>query len=243
MLGSIGAGKSSVAELLAEEVADRGGRASLVDADHLAHAALERSDVLERIRSEFEGIGINSDGNIDRPSLAAHVFEHADALERLEGIVHPPVRAAIEHEISEFRKTKQSADVLILDVPLLLGTPLEAECDRLVFVEADEATRLARVTASRGWDHAELSRRERHQRPENEKRAAAHSIVKNGGSRAATRRSVRECLDELQADFGQGNDGHVDRPNVDRLGAGGARTPRAVDRSPAAERGDGEPAP
>ena len=58
----------------------------------------------------------------------------------------------------------------VWDTPLLLEAGLKDQCDAVVFVDAHPQTRLERVARSRGWDSAELTRRENLQWPLDRKR-------------------------------------------------------------------------
>ena len=80
------------------------------------------------------------------------------------------------------------------DAPLLFEVGLERECDAVIFVDAPRELRLARVRATRGWDDAELARREASQLPLDEKRRRSTDVVENSGDPAALRRAVERVL-------------------------------------------------
>lgn len=151
LAGRIGAGKSTVAARLAEH------GARVIDADRLAHEALETQPVRDAIAARFGDGFLESDGTVSRPTLAAAVFgpttEHAAALADLEGIVHPVVRQQIEAKITELRDAAGSRDselVIVLDVPLLVQAGWAARCDHILEVACDEKHRHHRL-AKRGW--------------------------------------------------------------------------------------------
>jgi dephospho-CoA kinase len=72
-----------------------------------------------------------------------------------------------------------STRAFIIDAPLLLEVGLDRECDAVVFVDAPHEVRVKRVAATRGWDAAELDRRERAQLPLAEKRARSTDTIVN----------------------------------------------------------------
>ncbi|GIW73333.1 MAG: dephospho-CoA kinase [Planctomycetota bacterium] len=178
LLGGIASGKSEVARRLAARGAE------VLDADRLAHAELDRPEVRERLRAEF-GPGIfDAAGELDRRELSRVVFADPARLRRLEQIVHPGVLAAIAGRLAALAAPAPARRrVAVLDVPLLLESGMAAGCDELLFVHAPPAARRARARA-RGWDEAELGRREAHQADLERKRAAATWVVDNTGSLA-----------------------------------------------------------
>jgi dephospho-CoA kinase len=161
LVGRIGAGKSTVARMLA----DRG--AEVLDADALAHEALADAAVREAVVARFGGGVLDAEGRVSRPALAERVFgpspDHAAALAGLEAVVHPWVRRRIAARLAALRAA-EAADgrrrVAVLDVPLLVQSGWDAGCDRLVVVECEDPVRLARL-AARGWSPEQIAARER----------------------------------------------------------------------------------
>ncbi|MCC6673224.1 MAG: dephospho-CoA kinase [Planctomycetes bacterium] len=187
LLGGVAAGKSLVAECFAA----RG--LAWIDADRKAREVVEVPSILARIAARFGSRVLGPEGRLDRQALAAEVFTDPGARKDLEAITHPAIRAAILHDLEAARAAGTSA---LLDVPLLLEGGLIERCDVCVFVEADEATRLARALG-RGWSAEEFHRRERAQASLAEKKARAAYTIRNEGSRADTSRQVDEILARL----------------------------------------------
>jgi dephospho-CoA kinase len=69
----------------------------------------------------------------------------------------------------------------------------------VIFIDSSQETRLSRVRSTRGWDTAELDRREATQWPLDRKRALAHHVIHNDGDPASLRAQVRAVLDEACA--------------------------------------------
>jgi dephospho-CoA kinase len=83
----------------------------------------------------------------------------------------------------------------VWDTPLLLEVGLEGKCDAVVYVHAPFEQRLARVQATRGWDEAELLRREKSQMPLDSKRRLSDHLVNNAapaGADASGSNDLRE---------------------------------------------------
>lgn len=193
VLGGIASGKSRVAAALA------GPGGLVVAADTLAHEALASSEVRDAIRDAFGPAVLDAAGAVDRRALAAVVFQDPAARHRLEGWIHPWVRARISAALEAARRA--GTPRVVLDVPLLLEHDAEhgfaRQCDHLVFVEADAAERDRRAVATRGWEPGEVARREAAQLPLSEKRRRADVIVQNDGTPNELDAAIAAALAEL----------------------------------------------
>ena len=90
LTGGIGAGKSTVSTMLAE----RG--AVIVDADAIVRELqAPGAPLLDVLAARFGSGIIDSHGALDRAALAAIVFDDRSALDDLNALVHPAVRAEI----------------------------------------------------------------------------------------------------------------------------------------------------
>jgi dephospho-CoA kinase len=174
LTGNIGSGKSTVAGLLA-----RLG-AAVIDADALAREATADPEVLGRIRLEFGPLFV-VDGRLDRPRLAALVFEDEAARRRLESIIHPWVRTRGRDLEEELRTAPDPPPLVVHDVPLLFESGLAGTFDSVVVVSAPTATRAARAAARSNLSLEEFGARERSQWPLERKEAEADYILDNSG--------------------------------------------------------------
>ncbi|MEM6750352.1 MAG: dephospho-CoA kinase [Planctomycetota bacterium] len=186
VLGGPGAGKSYVAQRLA----GLGGLA--IDADALGRGALEASEVRGALAERWGQAVVGPEGTIDRSAVGRIVFSSPEDRAWLEGLVHPRVRAG-RAALHERARTDESVRFVVEDSPLLLESGLAESCDVLVFVDASREVRLARV-AERGWDAAELDRRESAQASLDTKRRAADYVVRNDGDEPALAASLSEML-------------------------------------------------
>jgi len=173
LTGTVGSGKSTVAAMLR----DLGCVVS--DSDVLARAALDDPEVIDALRDRWGAHPFDEEGRPRRDAIAAIVFADAQERQFLESIVHPWIE---RRRREQFAAAPSSAPALVIDAPLLLEAGLANACDQVWVVDAPRDIRLARVAASRGWDDAELARRERSQWPASRKRAAADVLIENGGT-------------------------------------------------------------
>ena len=153
LVGMIGSGKTTVARRLGELGAD------VIDADALAHEALDDSQVRQQLRERFGSSIFAADGTVQRKLLAGLVFgaaaDRVANLAALEAIVHPWVRAAIETRLAVL----QPGGIAVLDVPLLVQAGWHGRCNWLIRLACEDAVRHARL-AARGLTPADIAARE-----------------------------------------------------------------------------------
>jgi dephospho-CoA kinase len=173
LTGGIGSGKSTVSALLAE----RG--AVIVDADRIAREVVEPGTPgLAAVVSAFgEGV-VGPDGGLDRAALAAVVFADAEARARLDGIVHPLVRA----RAAEVVAAAPPDAVLVHDIPLLVETGQAGRYELVLVVQADLDTRVARLVA-RGMTEDDARARIAAQATDEQRAAVADLVLDNSGTR------------------------------------------------------------
>ena len=172
LTGGIGSGKSTVSRLLAE----RG--AVIIDADVIAREVVEPGTPgLAAVVEAFGAEVLAPDGSLDRPALAAVVFADPESRRRLDGIVHPLVRA----RAIEVAAAAPPDAVLVNDVPLLVETGQASSYDLVLVVEADPETRIARLV-QRGLTAEDARARIAVQATDDERRAVADVVLDNSGT-------------------------------------------------------------
>ncbi|MDX2114055.1 MAG: dephospho-CoA kinase [Planctomycetota bacterium] len=177
--GGIGSGKSTVARAFASLGWE------VVDSDKEAAAALQ-SEEAKRALVGWWGPGVlDAGGGVDRGAVGRLVFADEEKRRALEGLIHPMIartRAQVlERARARVRGRAGERVGVVFDAPLLFEAGLDGQCDAVVFVDAPRGVRLERVRRSRGWDEAELSRREAAQWAPERKRALCRFVVNNDG--------------------------------------------------------------
>jgi dephospho-CoA kinase len=189
LTGGLGAGKSTVARMLAA----RG--AVIVDADELAARALEPGTrAYERACGLFGDEVVAPDGLLDRAAIAARVFEDPEKRRALESIVHPEVFRMLAETVESRR---DSGDILVFDVPLLVETGFQDACDVVVVVAAPREHQIERVMRDRGMSETEARARLGAQVPDAEREASADLVLRNDGDLT----SLEVRVDELWSDL------------------------------------------
>jgi dephospho-CoA kinase len=190
--GGIGSGKSFVARLFGEL------GCAVIDSDAQVRAAYQDPEVLQTLR-QWWGDGVFlPDGAVNRKVIGAKVFADPAERARLEGLLHPRVAAMREREMLAHSRDPRVV-AFVWDTPLLFETGLDALCDAIVFVDAPREVRLDRVRRTRGWDDAELTRRENSQWPLDKKRSMSQYEVCNTAHADEVRRQVEQVLSRISA--------------------------------------------
>ena len=183
LTGSIAMGKSTVAAMFAEF------GVPIFDADE-AVRAFYAGEGARSVEAAFPGVTVS--GQVDRERLGARVLGDADALRRLEGLVHPAVGRArvqfVERAAAEGRR------LAIVDVPLLLETGGDSNVDLVVVVSAPGSVQRARALAREGMTEAKLEAVLSRQASDVEKRRRAHFVIDTRGSLDETRAIVAQFM-------------------------------------------------
>lgn len=173
LTGGIGSGKSTVSALLAE----RG--AVIIDADAITREVQQPgSPVITRLVERFGPSIVAADGSLDRPAVAAIVFNDPDALKSLNEIVHPAVGQEMNRRMIEQRSTDH---VVILDIPLLTENPREGLQGRIV-VDVPVEMQVRRLVEFRGFDEADARARIGRQATREARLVGADFVIDNSGS-------------------------------------------------------------
>jgi dephospho-CoA kinase len=183
LTGSLGMGKSTTARLFAEE------GVPVHDADAVVHRLYER-EAVGAIEMAFPGT--TAGGKVDRSKLSARVLSDAEALERLEAIVHPLVQQAELDLLAEARARGET--VAVLDIPLLFETGADRRVDAVVVVSAPPEVQRARVLQRSGMTIDKLEAMLARQMPDAEKRRRADFVVDTAHGLEPARAQVRAIL-------------------------------------------------
>jgi dephospho-CoA kinase len=184
LTGSLGMGKSTTARFFAE------AGVPVHDADAVVHRLYEGA-ATQAIEAAFPGTVV--DGKVDRGKLGARVLADADALRRLEAIVHPLVQQAEERLLAEAQARGEK--VAVLDIPLLFETGGDRRVDAVVVVSAPQQVQTARVLERPGMTIEKLDAILSKQMPDAEKRRRADFVVDTSRGFDAARAQVRAILD------------------------------------------------
>jgi len=177
LTGSIGMGKSTTAGFFAEQ------GIPVWNADDAVHRLYgEGGDAVSPIAALHPAALV---GNaIDRGALKAWIARDPGALKRIEGVVHPLVVMDRNRFLAN-----ATADIVLLDIPLLFETGAESSLDATLVVTAPSALQRSRVLARPGMTQELFDTILARQLPDPQKRARATHVIET-----LSLTSVRACV-------------------------------------------------
>jgi dephospho-CoA kinase len=172
LTGNIGTGKSVVRRML-EHLGAFG-----IDADALSHRVISKNAPgYNQVIKQFGSWIVGPDGEIDRKKLGRVVFSDQEALEILEGIVHPLVNQALDYIIQRVNKR-----VVVIEAIKLLESDIKGMCDSIWVSFAPAETQLERLVMRRKMSDKDARQRIKSQSAQLLKMAEANVVIKNDGS-------------------------------------------------------------
>jgi dephospho-CoA kinase len=181
LTGGIASGKSEVARLFA-----RLG-IPVIDTDAIAREVVEPGTPgLARVIEAFGREILQPDGRLDRRRLRGIVFADPATRCRLEAILHPFIRAAMNEQSARARGPYQ-----ILVIPLLVESGLRSSVDRVLVVDCAESVQLERLTRRDQASEPEARAILQAQTSRDERLALADDVIVNDSDLGALERAVR----------------------------------------------------
>lgn len=172
LTGNIGTGKSVIRKML-EHLGAFG-----IDADGLSHQATAKGGpAYDQVVQAFGEFIVGEDGQIDRQILGGIVFANPKALAKLEAIIHPIVRQAVD--ILSKRATQK---VIVIEAIKLLEGDLTGWCDAVWVVNAPDDVQIVRLVQKRNLTPDQARQRLQAQNSQADKLAKANVVIQNAGS-------------------------------------------------------------
>ena len=181
LTGGIASGKSTVTQRFAEL------GVPIIDADVASRAVVQPGSAgLQQIVERFGPAILGADGGLNRGALRAQIFSDPARRKELEAILHPLIRAHMEHQAKDV-----VSPYLIMAIPLLIesGSP-RSRVDRILVIDVDEATQI-RPLLERDGSSIEQARAILASQTSRENRlAAADDVLPNLGTVTDLRQAV-----------------------------------------------------
>ncbi|MCS4484300.1 dephospho-CoA kinase [Gleimia sp. 6138-11-ORH1] len=190
LTGGIGAGKSTVSQMLAK------AGAHIVDADVLARYVATHQPVLEELAEHF-GPKILTDTTpplLMRSTLADIVFHDDEKLEELNQIMHPKIAEAALEELNKV----PAGEVGVYDAAILVDEGRPSYLDLVVVVVADELTRIERLVNDRQMTIADAKARVANQITDEQRALHADYVIDNSGSLSELKQQVQQLWEAIQ---------------------------------------------
>lgn len=171
LTGSIGAGKSTVADIFEEH------GIPVLRADRIARELMTNDPAMRREIVEAFGPEAYRDGELDRSWLASQVFGNDEKLRTLNEIVHP--RTIATQGVRARKLFDEGNRVVACEAALIFETEGEGRFDYIVVVDADPEIRLARAAGRDGSSVEQVRRRDEAQMSAQHKVERADFVIRN----------------------------------------------------------------
>ena len=187
--GSIGMGKSTVAQMFKEH------GYGVYNADDTVHYIYENDkEVIEKVERQFPGS--TKDGVVNRLALRDILNKDPDKFRDLEQIVHPVTR---KYQIIYIKKLIEEGKMgCVLDIPLLFETGGEKYVDVSLVVTASEATQQSRVVLERKVPLEIFNAIKDQQMPDRDKLKKADYIISTDNNIEDTKSEVKEVAAKIK---------------------------------------------
>ncbi|MCH5209958.1 MAG: dephospho-CoA kinase [Oscillospiraceae bacterium] len=133
--GGSGSGKTSVSAIFRELGAE------IIDTDIVAREVVRKgSKCLDELVECFGAMILNPDGTLDRKKLAKEAFSDREKTAALNRITHKYIKEEVMQRIKN-----STSDLIGIDGAVIIGSNIEELCEFIVYVTADERTRIKRI--------------------------------------------------------------------------------------------------
>lgn len=172
LTGGIGSGKTTVANAFARH------GATLVDADVIARQVVEPgTPALTAIAERFGNEMLLPDGALNRAALRQRIFSHPDDKTWLNQLLHPLIHRETQRQLAQ-----ATSPYALWVVPLLVENGLQDRADRVLVIDVDAETQLARTIARDGVSREQAQSILAAQATRRQRLAVADDIIDNSGA-------------------------------------------------------------
>lgn len=186
--GNVGSGKSAVGTELEKLGAMR------IDADKIVHELYAPNTTLtKKISTMFGNEVVAKDGSINRDILGQKVFNDSAALEKLNALVHPEAKRAVEERM----RLALPDQVIAVEAALLIEGNWSSMFDKIVLVVASRKHREKRLLR-RGMSPERIAQLIDIQISSHEKLPHVDIILDNNGTHAELIEQVKVLWQTLQ---------------------------------------------
>lgn len=191
LTGSSGSGKTEAARYLESIGAAR------FDADEVSRAVTAPGGMaLPAIRARFGDGVFNPDGTLDRRALGDIVFNSPPHRRALEAIIHPLVQRTMLERMDQ--AAGAGAKMVILDVPLLFETGMDALCDETWALYVGREMQISRIVARDGVTRAQAEARIDSMMPTEDRNARATYAINTDQPLEKTRQALLQLYRQAE---------------------------------------------
>jgi dephospho-CoA kinase len=191
LTGGIGAGKSTVTQMLAEL------GAAVIDADKVGHQIyVPDMPAWREIVATFGEPVLNADRTINRQALGKIVFADPEALRTLNRIVHPKMFDRMAELIAELR-ARGGMKAIVVEAAVLIEANWQPLVDQVWLVVASELVVIERLAKQRHLTPEQIRTRIAAQLSKEERLKHAHTVIRNDGALDEVRATVQQAWKQL----------------------------------------------
>lgn len=165
--GGIGGGKSTLSDRLSK----RGYK--IYNSDLRARMLQNEDAELVTSIKKLLGKDVYINNELNRPAVAAIVFQDKELLQKLNQLVHPAVRA----DFGRWKEDNNTEQLLFVESAIMYESGLALLMDKVILMTASDEVRIARVVKRDGITPEQVKARMAHQLPEDEKIKRSHYII------------------------------------------------------------------
>lgn len=192
LTGGMACGKSVVADALGKL------GCHVIEADTVGHRVLDPGgEAFAAVVVEFGDGILDEDRRIVRARLAQRVFGDPAALERLNAIVHPAVRARALREFGEIERCDPHG-IVVYVAAILIEAGAHREVDKIIVVSCTREQQIERALQRPGASEGSVLARLERQMPLEKKMELGDYIIDASGTEAETVRQTEEVYRDLR---------------------------------------------
>ena len=182
LTGGIGSGKTTISDLFAELGVD------VIDTDEISRALTAKAQpAVAQIAEQFGPDVVAADGSLNRDRMREIAFSELEARKKLQGILHPLIRAEVQRRLAGSAKL-----YALVVVPLLVESRGYDFADRVLVIDCSEEQQIERVMHRSGLSRDQVKAIMATQASRRERLAAADDVINNDGEIADLRSQVEK---------------------------------------------------
>jgi dephospho-CoA kinase len=171
----------------------------LIQADQLGHQVLEPGgEAYQLVIDEFGAGILNADATIDRRALGAKVFSNPERLDKLNALVHPPVRARTKALLDQFAAAHPGG-IAVIEAAILIETGGFRSYDRLIVAICTPEQQIERAMSRDHLTREETLARMSRQMSLEEKVKFADYVIDTSGAKERTLAQTRVVYETLRS--------------------------------------------
>ena len=185
LTGGIACGKSTISAYLKEF------GIPVIDADECSRAVVEKGSIgLEKLTEIFGNKILEKDGTLNRKAIGQIVFSDSEQLSLLNSVMEPLIREEIFRRLNQ----ENTADLVVLDAPLLIEQHYDKICDFIMTIDVPKKIQLERLIERDKLSEDEAKSRIESQLSSRERNGFADVVIDSSGTVEQTRKQVIKWL-------------------------------------------------